>query len=61
MYNHPMKKQQPRKRSSMIFLILGMVFLAVGLATDQTAFTWISIAFIVISLAAGGRWLRPRR
>ena len=53
--------KQRRKRASMIFLILGMAFLAVGLATDQTAFTWISIAFIVISLVAGGRWLRPRK
>ncbi len=61
MYNDKMKKQQPRKRSSIIFLILGMAFLAVGLATDQTAFTWIAIAFMVISLVAGGRWLRPRK
>ena len=61
MYNDNMKKQQPRKRSSIIFLILGMAFLAVGLATDQTAFTWIAIAFMVISLVAGGRWLRPRK
>ena len=61
MYNHDMTKQQPRKRSSMIFLILGLAFLAIGLGTDQTAFTWIAIAFIVISLAAGGRWLRPRK
>ena len=61
MYNHNMKKQQPRKRSPIIFLILGMAFLAIGLATDQTAFTWIAIAFIVISLIAGARWLRPRK
>jgi hypothetical protein len=61
MYNRSMKKQQQRKRSSMVFLILGMAFLAIGLATDQTAFTGISIAFIVISLVMGGRWLRPRK
>jgi hypothetical protein len=61
MYNHDMKKQQPRKRSSMIFLILGMVFLTIGLATDQTAFTWIAIAFVLISLVTGGKWLRPRK
>jgi hypothetical protein len=61
MYNRKMKKQQPRNRSSMIFLVLGMAFLAIGLGTDQTAFTWIAIVFIVISLVAGGRWLRPRR
>jgi hypothetical protein len=61
MYNHNMTKGQPRKRSSMVFLILGMSFLAIGVATDQTAFTWIAIAFILISLVAGGRWLRPRK
>jgi len=61
MYNEDMAKQQPRKRSSMIFLILGLVFLTIGLATDQTAFTWIAIAFVLISLVSGGKWLRPRR
>jgi hypothetical protein len=61
MYNHDMTKQQPRKRSSAIFLILGIAFLAIGLATDQTAFTWISIGFLVISLVTGGRWLRQRK
>ncbi len=60
MYNHNMTKQ-PRKRSSMIFLILGMAFLAIGLGTDQTAFTWIAIVFIVLSLVAGGRWFRLRK
>jgi len=61
MYNHPMAKQTRRKRSSMIFLILGIAFLTIGLATDQTAFTWIAIAFVLISLVAGGKWLRPRK
>ena len=60
MYNHNMKSQQVRKRSSMGFLILGMVFLAIGLATDQTAFTWISIAFVLIALVTGGKWLRRK-
>jgi hypothetical protein len=55
-----MTKQQPRKRASMVFLILGMVFLTVGLATDQTAFTWVSIAFVLISLITGGKWLRKK-
>jgi hypothetical protein len=61
MYNLTMKKQQPRKRSSMIFLLLGMAFLVTGLATDQTIFTWVAIAFIVLSLIAGGRWLKQRK
>jgi hypothetical protein len=43
----------------MLFLVLGMVFLTLGMATDQTAFTWVAIAFVVGSLISGGRWLRP--
>jgi hypothetical protein len=61
MYNHNMTKQQPRKRSSPVFLILGLAFLAVGLATDQTAFTWIAIVFVLISLVTGGKWLKLRK
>jgi hypothetical protein len=61
MYNNDMKNQQPRKRSSTIFLILGMAFLVIGLATDQTAFTWIAIVFVLISLISGGKWLRRRK
>jgi hypothetical protein len=60
MYNHHMTKRSPRKRSSMIFLVLGLVFLVIGFATDQTAFTWVAIAFVLISLIAGGKWLRKR-
>ena len=61
MYNDVMKKQTPLKRYSMVFLILGLAFLGIGIATDQTAFSWIAIAFVVISLITGGKWLRPRR
>jgi uncharacterized membrane protein HdeD (DUF308 family) len=61
MYNHNMTKQQPRKRSSMIFLVLGMVFLTIGLATNQVAFTWVAIASVLISLVLGGKWLRRRK
>ena len=60
MYNQIMTKQSPRKRYSMVFLVLGMVFLTIGLATDQTAFTWVSIAFIFTSLITGGKWLRKK-
>jgi hypothetical protein len=49
------------KRSSTIFLILGLAFLTIGLVTDQTVFSWIAIAFILVSLITGGRWLRRRR
>ncbi len=60
MYNHSMTKQPPRRRYSTIFLILGLAFLAIGIATDQTAFSWISIVFILLSLILGGRWVRKR-
>lgn len=52
---------KPNKRASMAFLILGMVFLTVGIATDNTVFSWAAIAFVLISLVLGGRWLRPKR
>ncbi|HEX5807270.1 MAG TPA: hypothetical protein VFY25_01285 [Anaerolineales bacterium] len=55
-----MTKQPPRRRYSTIFLILGLAFLAIGIATDQTAFSWISIVFILLSLILGGRWVRKR-
>jgi len=61
MYNHSMKNQPPRKRLSMVFLVLGLAFLAIGISTDQTAFTWIAIVFVLLSLIQGGRWLRPRK
>lgn len=60
MYNYDMTKQSPRRRSATVFLILGLVFLTIGLATDQTAFTWIAIAFVLLSLVMGGKWLRKR-
>lgn len=60
MYNYDMTKQSPRRRSSTVFLILGLVFLTIGLATDQTVFTWIAIAFVLLSLVTGGKWLRKR-
>ncbi|HMR98273.1 MAG TPA: hypothetical protein PKE62_03380 [Anaerolineales bacterium] len=50
-----------RKRSSTVFLVLGLVFLTIGLATDNTAFSWVAIVFILLSLVMGGRWMRPRR
>ncbi len=60
MYNPNMTGQLSRKRSSLIFLLLGLTFLTVGLATDQTAFTWIAIAFVLLSLVLGGKWLRKK-
>jgi membrane protein implicated in regulation of membrane protease activity len=60
MYNHNMTKET-RKRFSMIFLVLGLAFLAIGISTDNTVFTWVAIAFVLISLVSGGRWLRRRK
>lgn len=45
----------------MVFLILGMVFLTIGISIDNTAFSWAAVAFVLISLVLGGRWMRPRR
>ena len=53
-------KQNKRKISG-AFLILGMVFLVIGLATDNTIFSYAAIAFVLISLVTGGRWMRPRK
>ncbi|MFN8426390.1 MAG: hypothetical protein U0X93_12305 [Anaerolineales bacterium] len=50
-----------RKNSPTIFLVLGLVFLTIGLSTDNTAFSWIAIVFILLSLVMGGRWMRPRK
>jgi len=60
MYNHLMNKPHRRKRYSTVFLILGLAFLAIGLATNQTAYSWLAIVFILISLVVGGKWLRRR-
>jgi hypothetical protein len=46
---------------SAFFLILGMAFLAIGMSTDNKTFSFAAIAFVLISLIAGGRWLRPRK
>jgi hypothetical protein len=56
-----MKKRQPLKRYSMLFLVAGLAFLMIGLATDQTFFSWIAIALVLVSLITGGKWMRPRR
>jgi hypothetical protein len=56
-----MTKQNPRQRSSAVFLILGLAFLAIGIATDQTAFSWIAVAFVLVSLILGGKWMMRRK
>jgi hypothetical protein len=50
-----------RRKLSGYLLILGMVFLTIGISTKITAFSWAAVACIMISLVAGGRWMKPRR
>ncbi|MDO8754743.1 MAG: hypothetical protein Q7J80_12670 [Anaerolineales bacterium] len=50
-----------RRNISTIFLILGIASLAIGISIDNTAFSWAATAFILISLIAGGRWLKIRK
>lgn len=52
-----------KRRASTIFLILGLVFLVIGIGIgmDNTTFSYAAIAFVLISLVLGGRWLRPRK
>ena len=55
-----MQPDPNKRRASSVFLILALSFLAIGISTDNTPFSWIAIAFVVISLVLGGRWMRPR-
>lgn len=50
-----------KRRVSMYLLVLGMVALVVGIATDNTVFSWAAVVLVLLSLALGGRWLRRRR
>lgn len=48
------------RKVSTYLLMLGMIFLVIGMIADNTIFTWISIVLVFLSLVLGGRWLRPR-
>ncbi|MFN8398989.1 MAG: hypothetical protein U0X74_03160 [Anaerolineales bacterium] len=50
-----------KRRVASTLLIFGIIFLAIGITTDNTTFSWISVGFLVVSLLLGGRWMRPRR
>ncbi|HKI54341.1 MAG TPA: hypothetical protein VJ987_09460 [Anaerolineales bacterium] len=50
-----------KRNLSTIFLILGIISLAIGWSIDNTIFSWAAIAFIIISLILGGRWMRHRK
>jgi hypothetical protein len=60
-FNEKYNQGMNRKQFSAIFLILGITFLGIGIATDQTAFSWLAVVFVLLSLILGGRWLRKRR
>ena len=53
-----MTMKQNRRRAAGFLLILGMAFLTIGIATDNTAFTWIAIVFVLMSLLANSKWFR---
>jgi hypothetical protein len=47
-----------KRNPSIIFLILGLAFLTIGMAADNTAFSVIAIVFVLIALLANAR--RPK-
>jgi hypothetical membrane protein len=49
------------RAASPFFLLVGIILLTIGIYTDNTTYSMVSIPFILLSLIAGGRWLRPRR
>lgn len=53
------KTKQNKRKASGVFLYLGMILLVIGLATNNTFFSWAAIIFVVLSLILGGRWMRP--
>ena len=50
-----------RRKLSGYLLILGMVFLTIGISTKITAFSWVALVCLFISLVVGGRWIKPGR
>ncbi|GAB4543168.1 MAG: hypothetical protein Fur002_14710 [Anaerolineales bacterium] len=50
-----------KRKASGAFLLVGMVFLVIGLATDNKIFSWAALALLLLFLLSGGRWLRRRR
>ena len=50
-----------KRNPSIIFLILGLAFLTIGMAADNTAFSVIAIVFVLIALLANARRPRPNK
>ncbi|MBI3175832.1 MAG: hypothetical protein HYZ25_19085 [Chloroflexi bacterium] len=46
---------------SPILLLIGIILLAIGMYTNNTAYSWASAVLILLSLFTGGRWMRPRK
>ena len=51
--------KQNKRKPSIVFLILGLAFLTIGMATDNTAFSAIAIVFVLIALLANARRAKP--
>jgi hypothetical protein len=50
-----------KRQASGAFLLLGMIFLAIGMTTDNTTFSWVAVILVLASLFFGGRWMRRRK
>ncbi len=48
------------RAASPIFLILGLLFLLIGLFINQDIYTVVAIVLLLLSLITGGRWLRRK-
>lgn len=49
-----------RRKVSGYLLLVGMMFLTIGLSTKITTFSWVAMVCILISLGIGGRWLKRK-
>jgi membrane protein implicated in regulation of membrane protease activity len=52
---------QNRLKPSSIFLMLGVILLVIAFSAENTTFTWLAIAFMLVGLVMSGKWLRPRK
>lgn len=50
-----------KRKFSGALLLVGMVFLVIGITTDTVIFSWAAIILVLLSLVLGGRLFRPRR
>jgi hypothetical protein len=48
------------KKAAPYLLILGMMFLVIGLATDNKGFAVVSFLLVILALLTGGRWMRRK-